>query len=376
MYSQGNRSAAIRIPITGSNPKAKRIEFRAPDASGNPYLAFAAMMMAGLDGIKNRIEPHEPVDKDLYELPADELKDIPRRRAASKRPWPRSRPTTTSSSKAACSPKSLVQAWIEYKHEEEIDLIRMRTTPQSSTCTSASDSRLSRTAARAPSLRRGPCASAVRSGLLTAQASVCGEPMKRLQCRADRSSASALLPDVSHYPALDRRTMQRADAHPWGRVLESQTSQHRDANSSLHEAQGGVVIIEPGHHIRCEAYRSARGPDDPAGRGLEDVVVDPQLLRQLVHGNDVPTLEVMTSKQGHIELLDAQGASEISGRCSEGASRLSWRTSMSGGWNGLLLTAASLRLISTTMPGEICRTAATTCGSHSFAAEENDDSVS
>ncbi len=65
----GNRSAAVRIPITGSNPKAKRLEFRAPDASGNPYLAFAAQLMAGLDGIKNRIEPHEPVDKDLYELP-------------------------------------------------------------------------------------------------------------------------------------------------------------------------------------------------------------------------------------------------------------------------------------------------------------------
>ena len=77
VYSAGNRSAAIRIPMTGTNPKAKRIEFRAPDASGNPYLAFAAMLMAGLDGIKNRIEPHAPVDKDLYELPAEEAKNIP-----------------------------------------------------------------------------------------------------------------------------------------------------------------------------------------------------------------------------------------------------------------------------------------------------------
>ena len=62
VYSQRNRSAAVRIPITGSNPKAKRIEFRAPDPSGNPYLGFAAMMLAGLDGVKNRIEPHAPVD--------------------------------------------------------------------------------------------------------------------------------------------------------------------------------------------------------------------------------------------------------------------------------------------------------------------------
>ena len=77
VYSAGNRSASIRIPITGTNPKAKRIEFRAPDASGNPYLAFAAQLMAGLDGIKNKIEPHEPVDKDLYELPPEEAKLIP-----------------------------------------------------------------------------------------------------------------------------------------------------------------------------------------------------------------------------------------------------------------------------------------------------------
>ncbi|MFC5338290.1 type I glutamate--ammonia ligase [Leucobacter denitrificans] len=76
-YSAGNRSAAIRIPLTGSNPKAKRIEFRAPDASGNPYLAFAAQLMAGLDGIRNRIEPGDPIDKDLYELPPEEAKNIP-----------------------------------------------------------------------------------------------------------------------------------------------------------------------------------------------------------------------------------------------------------------------------------------------------------
>ncbi|MBC9926756.1 MULTISPECIES: type I glutamate--ammonia ligase [unclassified Leucobacter] len=76
-YSAGNRSAAIRIPLTGTNPKAKRIEFRAPDASSNPYLAFAAQLMAGLDGIRNRIEPMAPIDKDLYELPPEEAKNIP-----------------------------------------------------------------------------------------------------------------------------------------------------------------------------------------------------------------------------------------------------------------------------------------------------------
>ncbi|MGD7705870.1 type I glutamate--ammonia ligase [Microlunatus sp. Y2014] len=72
VYSQRNRSACMRIPITGSNPKAKRVEFRCPDPSSNPYLAFAAILLAGLDGIQNRIEPPEPIDKDLYELPPDE----------------------------------------------------------------------------------------------------------------------------------------------------------------------------------------------------------------------------------------------------------------------------------------------------------------
>ncbi len=77
VYSARNRSACVRIPVTGSNPKAKRIEFRVPDPSSNPYLAFAAMLMAGLDGIKNRIEPMAPVDKDLYELPPEEHASIP-----------------------------------------------------------------------------------------------------------------------------------------------------------------------------------------------------------------------------------------------------------------------------------------------------------
>ena len=77
VYSQRNRSACIRIPITGSNPKAKRIEFRCPDPSSNPYLAFAAMLLAGIDGIQNRIEPMAPIDKDLYELPAEEHAQVP-----------------------------------------------------------------------------------------------------------------------------------------------------------------------------------------------------------------------------------------------------------------------------------------------------------
>ncbi|MDU4678686.1 MAG: type I glutamate--ammonia ligase, partial [Cutibacterium granulosum] len=76
VYSQRNRSACMRIPITGPNPKAKRVEFRCPDPSANPYMAFAAILMAGIDGIQNKIEPHEPIDKDIYELPAEEHEEL------------------------------------------------------------------------------------------------------------------------------------------------------------------------------------------------------------------------------------------------------------------------------------------------------------
>lgn len=76
-YSSRNRSAAIRIPTYSDNPKAKRIEYRPPDPAANPYLAFAAMLMAGLDGIQNKIDPGEPLDKNIYELPPEELKKVP-----------------------------------------------------------------------------------------------------------------------------------------------------------------------------------------------------------------------------------------------------------------------------------------------------------
>jgi glutamine synthetase len=76
-YSARNRSAAVRIPTYSENPKAKRIEYRPPDPAANPYLAFAALLMAGLDGIQNRIEPGEPLDKNIYELPPEELKKVP-----------------------------------------------------------------------------------------------------------------------------------------------------------------------------------------------------------------------------------------------------------------------------------------------------------
>ena len=75
-YSARNRSASIRIPYT-NNPKARRIEVRFPDPSANPYLAFSALVMAGLDGIQNKIHPGEAMDKDLYDLPKEEALEIP-----------------------------------------------------------------------------------------------------------------------------------------------------------------------------------------------------------------------------------------------------------------------------------------------------------
>jgi len=76
-YSQRNRSAACRIPMYSPSPKAKRVEFRTPDPAANPYLANAALMLAGLDGIQNRIDPGDPLDKNLYELPPEELAKVP-----------------------------------------------------------------------------------------------------------------------------------------------------------------------------------------------------------------------------------------------------------------------------------------------------------
>ncbi len=120
VYSAGNRSAAIRIPITGTNPKAKRIEFRAPDASGNPYLAFAAQMMAGLDGIQNKIEPHEPVDKDLYELPPEEAKGIPQVPGSLAESLEALEADHEFLTRGGVFTDDLIETWIAYKREAEL----------------------------------------------------------------------------------------------------------------------------------------------------------------------------------------------------------------------------------------------------------------
>lgn len=129
VYSQRNRSACTRIPVTGTNAKAKRVEFRVPDPSSNPYLAFSAMLMAGLDGIKNKTEPPEPVDKDLYELGPDEFGEIAQ--------VPGSLPAVLDSLEAdhefllegGVFTSDLIDTWIDYKRTNEVDPIRLRPTP-------------------------------------------------------------------------------------------------------------------------------------------------------------------------------------------------------------------------------------------------------
>jgi glutamine synthetase len=129
VYSARNRSACVRIPITGSNPKAKRIEFRVPDPSSNPYLAFSAMLMAGIDGIRNRIEPPDPIDKDLYELPPEEhasIQQVPGTLAEVLDALEADHDYLT---EGDVFTPDLIETWIEWKRTNEVDPIRLRPHP-------------------------------------------------------------------------------------------------------------------------------------------------------------------------------------------------------------------------------------------------------
>ena len=129
VYSARNRSACIRIPVTGSSPRAKRIEYRTPDPSANPYLAFAAQMMAGLDGIRNRIEPAAPVDKDLYELPPEEhahIAQLPGSLSEALRKLEEDHDYLTEGDVFS---EDLIETWISYKRENEIEPLAQRPHP-------------------------------------------------------------------------------------------------------------------------------------------------------------------------------------------------------------------------------------------------------
>jgi glutamine synthetase len=128
-YSQRNRSAACRIPVYSKSPKAKRIEFRPPDPSCNPYLAFAALLMAGLDGVQNRIDPGEPMDKDLYGLPPEQaraLKQVPGSLADVVKALDGDHEFQL---KGDIFTEDMLTAWMAYKIDTEIDPVRLRPHP-------------------------------------------------------------------------------------------------------------------------------------------------------------------------------------------------------------------------------------------------------
>ena len=129
VYSARNRSACVRIPITGSNPKAKRIEFRCPDPSANPYLAFSALLLAGLDGIKNKIEPAAPIDKNIYELPAEEYEAIDMVPTSLNAVLDNLEADHEFLTAGGVFTPDLIETWIDYKRTEEILPVQLRPHP-------------------------------------------------------------------------------------------------------------------------------------------------------------------------------------------------------------------------------------------------------
>jgi len=128
-YSSRNRSASIRIPMYSASPKAKRVEVRFPDASCNPYLAFSAMLMAGLDGIENKIEPGAPLDKDIYDMKPEELTDIPSLPGSLDEALEHLENDKDFLLKGGVFTEDVIDTWITYKRTREIDAIRLRPHP-------------------------------------------------------------------------------------------------------------------------------------------------------------------------------------------------------------------------------------------------------
>lgn len=128
-YSRRNRSAAIRIPMYSASPKAKRIEFRPPDPSCNPYLAFAAMLMAGLDGVLNRIDPGPPLDKDIYDLSPEELRGVPAMPASLDEALDCLEEDHDFLLKGDVFTEELLETYINYKRKNEAEAVRLRPHP-------------------------------------------------------------------------------------------------------------------------------------------------------------------------------------------------------------------------------------------------------
>ena len=128
-YSQRNRSAACRIPVYSPAPNAKRVEFRPPDPTANPYLAFSAMMMAGLDGIQNRIDPGQPFDVDVFELPEEDLARMQHVPGSLEEALDALEADHEFLLKGGVFSKELIETWIAWKREHEVDAVRLRPHP-------------------------------------------------------------------------------------------------------------------------------------------------------------------------------------------------------------------------------------------------------
>ncbi len=126
VYSQRNRSACIRVPMYSESPKAKRIEFRCPDAAANPYLAFAAMLLAGLDGVERGLDPGEPSDFDLYEESHGNIAQVPGSLEESLQALEHDHDFLL---KGDVFSEDLIETWIAWKRESEADLVRLRPHP-------------------------------------------------------------------------------------------------------------------------------------------------------------------------------------------------------------------------------------------------------
>ena len=128
-YSQRNRSAAVRIPMYSPSPKAKRVEFRCPDPSCNIYLALAAMLMAGLDGIQQGLDPGSPLDKNLYDLAPEEMAAIPQTPGSLEAVLDALEEDHAFLLQGEVFSEDLIGAWLDYKREEEIEPLRLRPHP-------------------------------------------------------------------------------------------------------------------------------------------------------------------------------------------------------------------------------------------------------
>jgi len=128
-YSSRNRSASIRIPMYSQSPKAKRIEVRFPDPASNPYLAFSAMLMAGLDGIQKKMDPGDPLDKDIYSLSPEELKNVPHVPGSLGEALECLEKDHEFLLKGDVFTKDLLEEWVSYKRAKEWDPVRLRPTP-------------------------------------------------------------------------------------------------------------------------------------------------------------------------------------------------------------------------------------------------------